>query len=389
MSFDFIILGATGMQGRIVSRDLLEEGYSVFLCGWENTGDKELVLHLLNRHKKKTTFRYVEARKIQTIIDAIKQSKSDVVINCMEGNWNYEVFYACTQLGVNCIDLGSEIPVTKKQFSLDKAMKKKNLIGITGIGSVPGIGNIMLRHASEKFDIINEISVGFAWDSNIKKFVVPFSIESVLEEFTDKAPIVKNRRYKYLTPLKNITTKYHRFIGREQEIFVRHPEPYTFLHYFKNKGVKNVKFYAGFPKHSFNMIVNLIELGFAEKKEINYFGLKIKPIDFLTQMLKDLEMPKGYKEKENLWLKVSGRKNGKKEVILMECLVPPLKGWESSGCNIDTGFPASILAQMVKKGIITERGCFSPEIGVPPALFFSELKKKRMKILENGRVINQ
>ncbi len=388
MKFDFIVLGATGMQGRIVVRDLLETGYSVFLCGWEKTGDKKIVSHFLNMYKKKTNFRYVEARKISTIINAVRESKSNVLVNCMEGDWNYEVFKACTMLGVNCIDLGSEIPVTRKQFSLNPIMKKKNIVGITGIGSVPGIGNVMLRYASEKFDTIEDINLGFAWDSNLKEFVVPFSIESVLEEFTDRAPIVENRHFKYKIPLSNVIKEYHRHIGAEKELLVRHPEQYTFLHTFRRKGLKNIKFYAGFPEHSFQMILSLIKLGFASKKEIDYFGAKIKPINFLTQMLKNLGMPKGYTEKENLWVHITGTKKGKRRDIMMECLVPPLRGWESAGCNIDTGFPASILAQMVKKGAITERGCFSPEIGVPPSVFFSELKKKKIRIYENGKAIN-
>ena len=136
------------------------------------------------------------------------------------------------------------------------------------------------------------------------------------------------------------------------------------------------------------MILSLIKLGFASKNEINYFGTKIKPINFLTQMLKNLKAPNGYTEKENLWVHILGKKNGKRKDILMECLVPPLKGWESAGCNIDTGLSASILAQMVKEGIIKEKGCFSPEIGVPPAHFFKELKKKKMLVYENGKLIN-
>jgi saccharopine dehydrogenase-like NADP-dependent oxidoreductase len=384
MAFDFIVLGATGMQGRIVVRDLLESGYSVLLCG----RDKPRVSHFLKVYRKKTAFKYIEATKISTITKAIRYSRSNVVINCMEGDWNYEVFKACARIGVNCIDLGSEIPVTRKQFSLDKVMKKKNLIGITGIGSVPGIGNIMLRYASEKLDTIEDINMGFAWDSNMKEFVVPFSIESVLEEFTDKAPIVENRRFKYKIPLSNVIKEFHRYIGTENELLVRHPEQYTFMKYFGRKGLKNIKFYAGFPKHSFKMILSLVKLGFASKKEINYFGTKIKPVHFLTQMLKDLGMPKGYTEKENLWVHVTGKKNKKQKHIIMECFVPPLRGWESAGCNIDTGFPASILAQMVKKGAITERGCFSPEIGIPPSVFFKELRKKKIKIFENGKVVN-
>lgn len=384
MNFDFIVLGATGMQGRIVVRDLLETGYSVLLCG----RDKPRVSHFLKAYNKRTKFKYIEATKISTIINAIRYSKSNVVINCMEGDWNYEVFKVCAKLGVNCIDLGSEIPVTRKQFSLNSIMKKKNIVGITGIGSVPGIGNIIFKYASEKFDTVEDINIGFAWDSNMKEFVVPFSIESVLEEITERAPIVENKHFKYKIPLSNVIKEFHRYIGTEKELLVRHPEQYTFLHYFGKKGIRNIKFYAGFPEHSFKMILSLVKLGFASKKEINYFGTKIKPINFLTQLLKDLKMPKGYTEKENLWVHITGTKNGKRKEIIMECLVPPLRGWESSGCNIDTGFPASILAQMVKKGAITERGCFSPEIGVSPAVFFRELRKKKMQIYENGRLIN-
>ena len=383
MVFDFVILGATGMQGRIVVRDLLEKRYSVLLCG----RDKQRVQHFLKKYKK-TAFRYIEATKINTIARVIKFSKSNLIINCMEGDWNYQVFNVCARLGVNCIDLGSEIPDTQKQFSLNGTFKKKNITGITGIGSVPGIGNIMLHYASEKFDTIHEIHVGFAWDSNIKEFVVPFSIESVLEEFTDPAPIMKNKHFRYKVPLNTVVKEYHHFIGKENEILVRHPEQYTFFHYFGSKGLKNVKFYAGFPEHSFKMIVSLIKLGFASKKEINYFGTKIRPVYFLKQLLKNLRMPKGYKEKENLWVRVMGRKHGKQKVILMECLVPPLKSWESAGCNIDTGLPASILGQMVKKGIIMQRGCFSPEVGIPPKLFFNELRKRHMHVYENRRAIN-
>ena len=383
MVFDFVVLGATGMQGRIATRDLLEHGCSVLLCG----RDKTKVNRLLNRYRR-TAFRHIEATKISTVEKAIRFSRSNIVLNCMEGDWNYEIFRLCARLGVNCVDLGSEISVTKKQLSLDKKMKMKNVVGVTGIGSVPGIGNIMLRYASEKFDKINEVHVGFAWDSNIKEFVVPFSIESVIEEFTSPAPVVRNKHFEFKIPLKSITKEYHKTIGRETEMYVRHPEQYTFLHYFKNKGLKNIKFFAGFPEHSFRMIVNLVKLGFADKHDIDFFGKKIKPINFLTQMLKRLKYPKGYKEKENLWVRIYGTRNGKKKFILMESIVPTLHHWEEAGCNIDTGMPASIICQMIKNGNITLRGSFSPEVGVPPGIFFKELSKRKIKVLENSKRIN-
>ena len=105
-------------------------------------------------------------------------------------------------------------------------------------------------------------------------------------------------------------------------------------------------------------------------------------------MLKRIEHPKGYKEKENLWVRVYGEKNGKKKFILMESIVSTLPGWEDAGCNIDTGLPASILAQLVKIGYVTERGSFSPEFGVSPNIFFKELAKIKIKIFENSKRIN-
>lgn len=383
MGFDFVVLGATGMQGKISSRDLLENGYSVLMCG----RDKPRINHLLKKYKK-SSFKYVDVRDKSHTTKVIRDSGANVVVNCVEGDWNLDILKCCMKANASCVDLGSEIWMTKKQLALDSALKKKNLIGITGIGSVPGVGNVMLRYAAEKLDTINTIEAGFSWDSNIKTFVVPFSIQSIIEEFTDPAPIIESRKFIKKIPLDSIIEDHHRAIGKQKEFFVRHPETYTFYFYFKDKKVKNIRFYAGFPQHSFEKIVSMIELGFGSKEDIEFKGIKIKPVEFLTQILKKLKIPKGYKEKENLWVDIIGKKRGKKKKILMECIVPTLKGWEDAGCNIDTGMPASILAQMIKRGIITARGSFSPEGVVPPEPFFKELRKRKMIVYENGKIIN-
>lgn len=371
------------MQGRIVSKDLLSRKYSVLLCG----RDKSRVEHLLNKYRR-AGFAHFEATMPDTVYGVIKNSGADVVVNCVEGDWNLDIQKAAIKAGASCIDLGSEIWMTKEQFKLHDLMKEKGLFGITGCGSVPGVGNVMLRHAAEKFDKITNIEVGFSWDSNIKQFVVPFSIESIIEEFTDPAPVVESRHFIKRTPLSSIIEDYHRKIGKQKEFFVRHPETYTFYKYYKHKGVKNIKFYAGFPQHSFEKITAMIELGLGSKEPINYHGIKIAPVKFLTEVLKQLKTPKGYREKENLWVKVEGKKDGFERDILMECIVPTLNGWEDAGCNIDTGMPASIMAQMIKNKLLTEPGSYAPEAIIPPKHFFEELGKRSMVILENGKRIN-
>jgi len=72
--------------------------------------------------------------------------------------------------------------MTKVQLELNKDFKNSSLVAITGCGSTPGINNIMIKYPSQFFSEIDTIEAGFAWDSNIKKFVVPFSIESILKK---------------------------------------------------------------------------------------------------------------------------------------------------------------------------------------------------------------
>lgn len=383
MGFDFVVLGATGMQGKIVSKDLLEKGYSVLLCG----RDKSRILHFLEKYKK-SHFQYIDVRDSDKLVKILSDSGAKVVINCVEGNWNLSILGACIRNDMHSIDLGSEIEMTKQQLALDPKLKKKGLIHITGMGSIPGVCNVMLSYAADKLDKIETVDTGFAWDSNIKKFVVPFSMESILKEFSDYAVIVNNGRFAKKKPMDSIIDSYHKEIGKQKEFLIIHPEVYTFYLYYKNKGLKNVKAWGGFPQHSFEKIMAILELGFSSEKEIEVESIKVKPINVLTQILKGLKMPKGYTETENLWVRINGKKDGKKKQIIMECIVPTLKGWEDAGCNIDTGLPASIVAVMIKEGVLNEKGSFAPEGIIPPKLFFKELRKRDMAIFENGKAIN-
>jgi saccharopine dehydrogenase (NAD+, L-lysine-forming) len=383
MKYDFLILGADGMQGTIVARYLLERGYKVFCTDIAQTR----ISRIIQDFKKTSTFAFVDVSDSDRLLGAIQKSNPDVVINCAEGDWNLNVFQVCLLAQKNCIDLGSWSHMTKDQIKLDKDFKKIKKVAITGCGSVPGIGNVMLSWASKKFDSIESIDVGFAWDSNVKKFVTPFSIESILEEFTTKASFVQSGRVRKIYPKNSEKIRNFSFIGPQKVFLVEHAEIYTFFHYFKSYGVKNIRFYAGFPLHSERVIKTLIDLTFHDKKPILFQGKEIVPDNFLTQVLKRIKIPKNYKEWENLWVEVKGKKKRKKKKILMECIVPPLKGWEDAGCNIDTGFPAAIIAEMIKYGQISKHGSFAPEAIVPPKPFFKALKKYKFSFFVNGKKI--
>jgi len=381
--YDFLIFGAGGMQGKIVLKDLLEKGYKIFISDVYQQHIDDL-----NNKYSGLDYQIVDLRDIKETAALIKKVKPFLVINCAEADWDLNVYKACLKCKVHVIDLGSDIPMTKKQMAMDSAFRKQKLIAITGCGSTPGVNNVMLDYAVGLLDSVHTVNAGFAWNSNLKEFVVPFSMPSIVEEFTVPATMMKSGRWLKKKPLDTIKGRRYQEIGRNKCFLVRHPEPYTFYFYYKNKGLKNIKFFAGFPTHSFSMIYNFINLGLASKEKIKMDGGEIQPLEFLTEILRKAEIPEGYKENEVLWVEIIGKKNNKKKEIYMECIVDTLPGWEDAGCNIDTGIPASIIAQMIINGQIKAWGSFAPEAVVPKEEFFKALKEKDMDVYMNGRLIN-
>jgi len=372
------------MQGKIVSRDLLESGYEIYCADLYGEGSEANLAQYPG-----TPFEYVDLRNYDEFIKFLKKVETSVVINCAEGDWNQDVFRACLEEKRNVIDLGSDIPMTKAQLSMNDDFAKAKLVAITGCGSTPGINNIMFKHASQFFKEVDTIELGFAWDSDIKKFVVPFSMESIVEELSDPAPYVENGEWLEKSPFETEVVRNFREIGLQKCYLVRHSETCSFLEYYKQLGVKNIRFYAGFPDHSLEVLKKIIELGLGKKNLLNFEKMRIRPVDALSRILTKLERPEDYTEKENLWVEVKGM--GKKNpirIMRMECIVFTLPSWGDAGCNIDTGFPASIIAQMILKGKIKKVGSFAPEEAVPTEEFFKELKKKGMTVYQDGVAIN-
>ncbi len=384
MNYDFLVLGSSGMQGRIVARDLLESGHKVYCADLYREGSEKNLVEYPG-----TPFSFIDLRKYDEFRTFIRSVSAPVVVNCVEGDWNHDVYRVCLEEKRNVIDLGSDIPMTKTQLAMSEQFKEKGLVAITGCGSTPGINNVMCGYAVKDFSEIDTIELGFAWDSNVKKFAVPFSMESIIEELTDPAPLLENGVWIEKNPMETEIIREIREIGAQKCYLVRHPETWTFSEDYKEYHPKNIRFYAGFPEHSLEVLNTLIALGFGEKKLLTFEKSEIRPVDAVSRILTRLAKPSNYTEKENLWVEVSGKdKKGDIRITRMECIVSTLPGWTEDGCNIDTGLPASIIAQMILDGRITVRGSFAPDPAVPSGEFFRELKKKGIVVFRDGTAIN-
>ena len=383
MKYDFIVFGGTGKEGRICSRDLLESGYSVLLAG----RDKARVEGLIKN--KKAGFIKVDLRNPNEIVNAINFSKAEVVVNCAELSFNLDIMKACLKTIKHYTDLGGLQTMTIKQFQLDKDFKKSGITAITGCGATPGIANVLVSHGMKHFDKIENITLGFAWDSNIKKFVVPYSIQSIFQEFTESPIILSNGKFKKSDRFKCVGTYDFPEIGKQTVYCIVHSEVYSFTKYYKSKGLKNVNYMAGFPEHSFNVIKTFLDLGFnSQEKTLDFNGMKVSPLEATHKILRLIKPVKGYEETEDIWVRMKGIKNGKKQEKNFDCLIHSLKNWPGVGSDVGTGMPISIISQMIKNKLITLPGVYAPEAIIPSEIFFKELAKRKIYVYENGKKIN-
>ena len=118
--YDFVVLGADGMQGRIVARDLLEKGYDVLLADLSQLKLKEL----LKKYSQQASFEQADLRDVNRTIGIIQKSGAEVIINCAEGDWNMNVYQAGLHTRCHLVDLGSRVDMTRDQIKLDKHFKK-------------------------------------------------------------------------------------------------------------------------------------------------------------------------------------------------------------------------------------------------------------------------
>ena len=382
MTFDFVVIGATGEQGSIASRDLLEAGYRVLLCGRRPRTIKKFLKNKCAR------FATVDLRNIAATAKIIRASGSAIVLNCAELTWNCHAMESCLRANAHYLDLGGLHEMTKKQFAFDARFRRKKLTALIGCGSRPGIANVMVAYAVMDFDLVDHIDLGFAWDSNMKTFVLPYSFESIIHELTVPAIVLENGRFEEVQAcsLEGMTSFLG--VGRQSLYCIVHSEVFTFHRYFVSKGLKSVHYKAGFPLHSYTVIKTLLDLGFASKEPLCLSGSKIIPLDWTSDVLRRIPRSKQYKETEDIWAKIYGTSQGKPKRVEMDCLVKTTPGWGSAGSNVDTGRTAAVMAAMLHRGEITMTGVTAPEECVPSEIFFRELYKRGMRVYKNGKPIH-
>lgn len=384
----FLLLGGYGEMGRVTAHDLFE------------TSKGTIVIAGHDEKKPRTFAKSFKSPRVKWAkVDIANQSQlikllrgKSVCINSTNYYFNLSVMKACLKARVPYLDLGGLFHMTKKQLKLHKQFKKAGLLAILGCGATPGITNVMAAHGASLLDRVQEIHVKFGGRDFTKyktPFVLPYSAQTIFDEFTMKAVKIMHGKIKMIAPWSDSTVEnFPKPVGKTLCGSVLHSELATFPKSFP--GIRECSFQGGFGEDFVAFIKTLIAQGFAKEpyrtwtvEFLNKFmPEKVAPTSRRRiNRLASLRLGLGMKMKDIEILRVTlfGIKNGKKKKVVVDCVAKSIPMWNAPAGTVDTGVPPSIIAQMIG-GKIRAKGVLPPELCVEPEGFFRELRKRRMEV---------
>jgi lysine 6-dehydrogenase len=313
----------------------------------------------------------------------------DAIINASWYEFNLLVMKACLKAGCDYNDLGGLFHITRKQLVLDKQAKQAGISAIVGGGESPGITNVMALFCSSKLSKIERVRIfagsrQFPKQKNDRDLVFPFSISTVIDEYSKHPVEFLNGKFVELPPLSGSEkVRFPNPVGVNTVHYSIHSEVAT-IPFTLGRGVKNVEFKLGVSGAMESALRPLIDMGFAsEDAKIPIDGRFISPKQFLVNFFDARKTTKEEKEPYRyvcLRSEVTGTTGRKKRKVSADLLCGPRnKLRQANATAYLTGISASTFAQFLAMGRV-KKGVIAPESAVDPDAFLSQLKARGVPV---------
>jgi saccharopine dehydrogenase-like NADP-dependent oxidoreductase len=339
--------------------------------------------------RKKLDYARVDVRNVDETAELLRGA--DVVVNGIIYYYIPQVMEAALKAGVHYTDLGSEVPILKKQFEFDEAYRRAGLLAIPGMGGCPGMINVAARYGVEQLDEVERVLLREGWvdfndyDSLGIPLPVPYSLDCILDEYMHPVEVWEDGRIKLVDPVRPEDREVIHFpppVGTQELYYIEHPEVWTIGETFKHKGLRYVDYKLSYPRELYMKYKLLTDLGLTNDKPVRVGDVEIVPRDLLKMLVnetfKGKEIPPN--DYDIMRVIVEGKRDGRRERITIDIHTEWNRKWGLTAQAVTVGTPTSITAQWMAKGLIKERGVKNPEEVIDPVPFFEELKKRGIRI---------
>ena len=376
------ILGSAGIQAQGVIRDLCTspEVTEVVLADLEKTKD------ILEQRSKdwgqgKTSIVLTDVNDADNLRKAIKGSTA--CAHCISHIFNIQVMDACLAEGVHYTDTGGLFHYYRKQVKEHEKWKAKGITAVLGMGSAPGITNVLARYAADQLDTVEYLHLRDGIANYAKSdfpLTLPYAPGTLLQEFSDPCYIFENGDWKEVAPFsQEEVIDFPEPVGTVKVNATIHSEVASIPESFRPKGIKHASFKLGLPSDFVQKMRFMAGIGLGSTKPLEVKGVKVSPQDFFTAFAqtfpKSTGKPADYK---CLRVDAKGIKDGVVTEVQTDVMCYPCEEWNMKTGPYSVGAPVGIVCRMLGKKEIVERGCMPAEICVPPDLFFKYLAQRNM-----------
>ncbi|MBA3858230.1 MAG: saccharopine dehydrogenase [Cyanobacteria bacterium PR.3.49] len=315
--------------------------------------------------------------------DVVALMKSvDVAISCVPYENNYELAKAALEAKTHFVDLGGNESVVEKTFLLNDLAKERKITIMPDLGLAPGMVSMLAVAAADMLDELYEIRIrvgGLPVDSdNFLGYSHSFALEGLVNEYAEDVTLIRDGRMMQVPPLSEVEK-------------IEFPKPFGELEAFTTSGGISTlpKTYEGKIQHldyktirykgHCQQISLLQQLGLMSQEQVKLKGGKVVPRDLLIYLL-DQKLAKDEPDVILLRVTVTGVKDKEPRQFVWEGIEFSDQAECLSAMMRMTAFPASIIAQMIARGDIKERGVLRQETSVPVKLFLAEMESRGLHL---------
>ncbi len=375
----FLVLGA-GKMGTVLAKDLIES----------DSQNKVTLLDVSDEQLSHAS-EFIQSERLSLLQRDVEEGRQmeevfkgkDVALCALLHRHSLPLIDAAVREGVHFVDLVGEGPLDRLKY--DEEAKKNNVCLISGLGVSPGITNICVGRGVHLLDEVERAMIYVGGNPVRPKpplnYRIVYAVESLLDFYERDVPTLKNGEILEVESLSGIES-------------ISFPAPFSEMECFYTDGLNSLIYtmkgkiqdelaektvrYKGHAQQ----VKILMESGLFSREPIQIGDQQVIPRKVLEAVL-DKEMKLGEEEDVTLLrIIVEGWREGQSETHIFEMIDSYDSEKKYTSMAKTTSFPASVAAQMLTSGKISQRGSLFPE-----DIFHYELYQPLMDELEKRGVV--
>lgn len=302
---------------------------------------------------------------------------SDVVLNCVGPFYTTvkPILAAVMEAGIHYVDVCDDVDVTLELLEMDEAVRRAGIAVLLGMGSSPGMTNVIARFAADVLlDSIDAVDIFHTHGG--EPFEGPGVIEHRFHCMSIPIPMYLDGELRYVNYFEPDGVALRQtftfpYIGETPIYPYPHPEQITLPRHLKLQRVTNKG--SVLPEAYYNLTGEMVRLGLTGRQPLPVRGQSVVPYDFaIAHILRERERilkEAGFgRQRGCVSVIVGGTKDGKPLTYRFHMAST------SQALGEGTGIPAALGAILMQQGKVQGRGVLPPEACLNAAEFLMMAK---------------